>query len=89
MFIECIHIHHQSLQRVSSKQYTAQYNYIYTYISNGCISLKYLQLFFIDLILRISNGYIVNELVIKLEILNEIEREWINSKLEWHSGLCL
>ena len=40
-----IHIHHQSLQRVSSKQYTAQYNYIYIYISNGCISLKYLQLF--------------------------------------------
>ena len=44
MFIECIHIHHQSLQRVSSKQYTAQYNYIYIYISNGCILLKYLQL---------------------------------------------
>ena len=70
-----IHIHHQSLQRVSSKQYTAQYNYIYIYIS-------YLQwVYFIEIFAinyrsdRISNGYIVNELVIKLEILNEIERE--------------
>ena len=75
MFIECIHIHHQSLQRVSSKQYTAQYNYIYIYI-------YYLQwVYFIEIFAinyrsdRISNGYIVNELVIKLEILNEIERE--------------
>ena len=59
------------------------------------ISISSMGVYFIEIFAiiyrsdRISNGYIVNELVIKLEILNEIEREWINSKLEWHSGLCL